>query len=83
MDSESLFKNFGSEYDEKVHEDLQRFLGLKVTEKNIYDMFCKILQETGSVIDGCFILNAVSPFNGTDGSPYKFVRGSKEMHAGL
>ena len=78
---EPMFKEFGFEYDQKVHRELKIFLGFLILkkydddddverERNIYDKFCEILQETKSVIHGNFILNAVSPINEADGNPY-------------
>ena len=74
---EPLFKNFGFEYDQKVHQALKIFLGFIDTKnddlengRNVYDKFCEILQETRSVIYDDFILNVVSPFDDTDGPAY-------------
>ena len=78
---EPMFKEFGFEYDQKVHRQLKIFLGFLILkkydddddverERNIYDKFCKILQETKSVIHGKFILSAVSPITNADGTTH-------------
>uniref|UniRef100_A0A6C0H2K7 Uncharacterized protein n=1 Tax=viral metagenome TaxID=1070528 RepID=A0A6C0H2K7_9ZZZZ len=79
--TEHMFKKFGDDYDKKVERELKIFLGFLILkkydddedverERNIYDKFCEILQETKSVIYGNFILNAVSPINEPNGNPY-------------
>ena len=69
MEQSHLFKKLGFNDKQKVHEKLKIFFGFLIKKednddierwRNIYEKFCKILQETKSVIYGEFILNAVS-----------------------
>ena len=71
---EPFFENLGNYYVTKIKEAIKKFLGLKDTEENLYSKFCKTLLDTGSVIYNQLVLNAISPFNDSTGSPYKTTR---------
>ena len=55
------FKNLGFNVDKKLNLDLRRYLGLRLTQLNVYNKFCSILLDTGSVVAGSLVLNAASP----------------------
>ena len=66
-----FFENLGNYYVTKIEEAIKKFLGLKDKEENLYSKFCKTLLDTGSVIYNQLVLNAISQFNESTGSPYK------------
>jgi hypothetical protein len=58
-----IFKKLGPEDDLKVSNSLQLFLNKKLS---IFDLFCKVLKDTGSVVSGGFILDVIQGFEDTD-----------------
>ena len=69
--AQALFTNLGTDYDTKTQKAIKKFLGLKKTERNLHRKFYKTLLDTGSVIYNQLVINAISPFNDSTGSPYK------------
>ena len=61
MDIYQKFKILGFNVDKELNLNLRRYLGLRLTQRNVYDKFCSILLDTGSVVAGSFVLNATSP----------------------